>query len=124
MDLFIDRAEYAVDELAGVRTAKVFGKLDGFVDGDLLGDLVVVREEQFIQSDAQYIAVDDRDLFKWPLRSGAADNVVDLRHMRDDAVDKLPCKLGFVDTRAEFDEVALDDRGEFFFLLIKIPLVQ
>src|SRR3989344_4226300 len=69
-ELFVDGAEYAIDESARGVASEGFGEFDGLIDSDFRGYLRAVGEEELVEPKPKDVAVYRRDALERPLGCG------------------------------------------------------
>ena len=92
IDLAVGGAKNAVHELRGIIGAKGFGELNSFVDGDLGRDSVGALAE-FVESDAEDVAVNRGDGRERPLRGERLEQIVQRLETRGDVAGEIVDKL-------------------------------
>jgi hypothetical protein len=82
----LEAVEDAVDEAGGLGGAVAFGEFEGFVDGDLDGDIVAVVH--FVDAEAEDVAIDGGHAVEAPVFGDGGDAFVDLGEVGADALDE------------------------------------
>ena len=87
--LAIYGAQNSVHEFTAILPAERFRKLDRFIDRDLRGNFTPVREQEFVQTDAKNVPVDNGDFIDRPLWRRFYDDRIESRALLQDARDKI-----------------------------------
>jgi hypothetical protein len=117
----VNRAEYTINEFAGVFAAKCFGQFNGFVDGDFGWHFAL--DHKLVDTNAQDYFIDFGYLVYGPLWGGRSNDGVDVILVRMHAVYYVFDEIGVVDVGTKFVEVALKDGRELETLGVAAPEV-
>src|SRR3989338_8635522 len=108
-ELFVDGAEYAIDESARGVASEGFGEFDGLIDSDFRGYLRAVGEEELVEPKPKDVAVYRRDALERPLGCGFFYDEINVVLLREDALEEIAHERLVGIVAAELSDIARED---------------